>query len=290
MIYSMTGYGASSSGNGKNKINAELKALNGKFFELKIRGLDINFNLSKTIKDYLFKNLNRGSVYLHLESSKISLQDNVSLNSVKFELLNDIVEQINKKYKKSLNLNHLLRINDFISISSEHNISDEIILNVVKKSCKNLIIMRKIEGESLKKDILSRIKYIDSILLIVRKTIKKDSRMRFQKYQKKIESIVNQKSFETIRLHQEIAILAEKSDVTEEIVRLTSHLKFFKSLFRQNQPVGRKLNFTLQEILREVNTLGSKASNEATTRNVIEIKEEIEKIKEQVLNILWKIL
>ncbi len=286
MIYSMTGYGASSSGNGKNKINAELKALNGKFFELKIRGLDINFNLSKTIKDYLFKNLNRGSVYLHLESSKISLQDNVSLNSVKFELLNDIVEQINKKYKKSLNLNHLLRINDFISISSEHDISDEIILNVVKKSCKNLIKMRKIEGESLKKDILSRIKYIDSILLIVKKTIKEDNRIRFQKYQKKIESIVNQKSFETIRLHQEVAILAEKSDVTEEIVRLTSHLKFFKSLFRQNQPVGRKLSFTLQEILREVNTLGSKASNEATTRNVIEIKEEIEKIKEQVLNIL----
>ena len=286
MIYSMTGYGASSSGNGKNKINAELKALNGKFFELKIRGLDINFNLSKTIKDYLFKNLNRGSVYLHLESSKISLKDNVSLNSVKFELLNDIVEQINKKYKKSLNLNHLLRINDFISISSEHDISDEIILNVVKKSCKNLIKMRKIEGESLKKDILSRIKYIDSILLIVKKTIKEDNRIRFQKYQKKIENIVNQKSFETIRLHQEIAILAEKSDVTEEIVRLTSHLKFFKSLFRQNQPVGRKLSFTLQEILREVNTLGSKASNEATTRNVIEIKEEIEKIKEQVLNIL----
>ena len=109
----MTGYGSSTSGDGKNKINAELKALNGKFFELKIRGLDINFNLSKTIKDYLFKTLNRGSVYLYLESSKISQQDNVSLNSAKFELLNDIVEQVNKKYKKSLNLNHLLRINDF---------------------------------------------------------------------------------------------------------------------------------------------------------------------------------
>ena len=286
MIYSMTGYGASSSGIGKNKINAELKALNGKFFELKIRGLDISFNLSKTIKDYLFKTLKRGSVYLYLESSKISSQDNVSLNSAKFELLNDIVEQVNKKYKKSLNLNHLLRINDFISISPEHNISDEIILNVVKKSCKNLIRMRKIEGKSLKKDILNRIKYIDSILLIIKKTIKKDNKIRFQKYQKKIENIVNQKSFETIRLHQEIAILAEKSDVTEEIVRLSSHLKFFKSLFRQNQPVGRKLSFTLQEILREVNTLGSKASNEETTRNVIEIKEEIEKIKEQVLNIL----
>ena len=286
MIYSMTGYGASSSGIGKNKINAELKALNGKFFELKIRGLDISFNLSKTIKDYLFKTLNRGSVYLYLESSKISAQDNVSLNSAKFELLNDIVDQVNKKYKKSLNLNHLLRINDFISISPEHNISDEIILNVVKKSCKNLIRMRKIEGKSLKKDILNRIKYIDSIMLIIKKTIKKDNKIRFQKYQKKIENIVNQKSFETIRLHQEIAILAEKSDVTEEIVRLSSHLKFFKSLFRQNQPVGRKLSFTLQEILREVNTLGSKASNEETTRNVIEIKEEIEKIKEQVLNIL----
>ena len=150
MIYSMTGYGTSSSGIGKNKINAELKALNGKFFELKIRGLDINFNLSKAIKDYLFKTLNRGSVYLYLESSKISSQDNVNLNSAKFELLNDIVDQVNKKYKKSLNLNHLLRINDFISISPEHNISDEIILNVVKKSCKNLIKMRKIEGKSLK--------------------------------------------------------------------------------------------------------------------------------------------
>ena len=286
MIYSMTGYGASSSGIGKNKINAELKALNGKFFELKIRGLDISFNLSKTIKDYLFKTLNRGSVYLYLESSKISAQDNVSLNSAKFELLNDIVEKVNKKYKKSLNLNHLLRMNDFISISPEHDISDEIILNAIKKSCKNLIKMRKIEGKSLEKDILNRIKYIDSKMLIIKKTIKKDNKIRFQKYQKKIENIVNQKSFETIRLHQEIAILAEKSDVTEEIVRLSSHLKFFKSLFRQNQPVGRKLSFTLQEILREVNTLGSKASNEETTRNVIEIKEEIEKIKEQVLNIL----
>ena len=286
MIYSMTGYGTSSLGIGKNKINAELKALNGKFFELKIRGLEINFNLSKTIKDYLFKTLNRGSVYLHLESSKISSQDNVSLNSTKFELLNDIVEQVNKKYKKSLNLNHLLRINDFIFTSPEHNFSDEIIFNVVKKSCKNLIRMRKIEGKSLKKDILNRVKYIDSILLIIKKTIKKDNKIRFQKYQKKIENIVNQKSFETIRLHQEIAILAEKSDVTEEIVRLTSHLNFFKSLFRKNDPVGRKLSFTLQEILREANTLGSKSSNEETTRNVIEIKEEIEKIKEQVLNIL----
>ena len=123
MIYSMTGYGTSSSGIGKNKINAELKALNGKFFELKIRGLDINFNLSKTIKDYLFKTLNRGSVYLYLESSKISSLDNISLNSAKFELLNDIVDQVNKKYKKSLNLNHLLRINDFISISSSFSFS-----------------------------------------------------------------------------------------------------------------------------------------------------------------------
>ena len=265
MIYSMTGYGTSSSGIGKNKINAELKALNGKFFELKIRGLDINFNLSKIIKDYLFKTLNRGSIYLYLESSKISSQDNVSLNSIKFELLNDIVDQVNKKYKKSLNLNHLLRINDFISISPEHNISDEIILNVVKKSCKNLIRMRK-------KDILNRIKYIDSILLIIKKTIKKDTKIRFQKYQKKIENIVNQKSFETIRLHQEIAILAEKSDVTEEIVRLTSHINFFKSLFRQNQPVGRKLSFTLQEILREINTLGSKASNEETPEMLLKLK------------------
>ena len=92
-------------------------------------------------------------------------------------------------------MNHLLRINDFISISPEHNISDEIILNVVKKSCKNLIRMRKIEGESLKKDILNRIKYIDSILLIIKKTIKKDNKIRFQKYQNKIENIVNQKSF-----------------------------------------------------------------------------------------------
>ena len=166
-------------------------------------------------------------------------------------------------------MNHLIRINDFISISPEHNLSDEIILNVVKKSCKNLMRMRKIEGKSLKKDILNRIKYIDSILLIIKKTIKKDNKIRFQKYQNKIENIVNQKSFDTIRLHQEIAMLAEKSDVTEEIVRLTSHLNFFKSLFRQNQPVGRKLSFTLQEILREVNTLGSKASNEETTRNVI---------------------
>ena len=82
-------------------------------------------------------------------------------------------------------MNHLLRINDFISISPEHNISDEIILNVVKKSCKNLIRMRKIEGKSLKKDILNRIKYIDSIMLIIKKTIKKDNKIRFQKYQKK---------------------------------------------------------------------------------------------------------
>ena len=80
MIYSMTGYGTSSSGIGKNKINAELKALNGKFFELKIRGLDINFNLSKTIKDYLFKTLNRGSIYLYLESSKISSKDKKTEN------------------------------------------------------------------------------------------------------------------------------------------------------------------------------------------------------------------
>ena len=156
----------------------------------------------------------------------------------------------------------------------------------IKKASTNLELMRKEEGENLYSDLSDRIDYIEGNL----KRIEKDAATIPQIYKKRLMEKISfltsdAEGIDPVRISQEAAILADKSDVSEEIVRLYSHIKLFREILESDDSQGRKLNFLIQEFNREFNTIGSKAGNASLSHMVVDLKSELEKIREQVQNI-----
>jgi uncharacterized protein (TIGR00255 family) len=159
------------------------------------------------------------------------------------------------------------------------------ILPVLRQSLKNMDDMKRIEGESLTKDLQQRLKIITEQLQMIKQQFPLRLKAFFNRLQDRLRSLLEGMGTDPMRFQQEVAFLAERSDITEEIVRAESHLVQFSSLLEGNEPVGRKMDFLLQEIHREVNTVSAKANDAEISQRVVEIKSELEKIREQVQNV-----
>jgi uncharacterized protein (TIGR00255 family) len=146
--------------------------------------------------------------------------------------------------------------------------------------------MRKAEGEKLKRDFEDRLSILEKVLNQVEKELPKEFQKREKRYKSRIAELLDGSLVDENRIAQEIAMLAEKADVTEETVRLKSHFQQFKSLLSEKGSAGKRLNFLLQEISREINTIGSKSSSDLIVNHVITLKDEAEKMREQIQNIL----
>ena len=146
--------------------------------------------------------------------------------------------------------------------------------------------MRTAEGKQLFKDITNRIKVMKKDLTNIKKLSDKMPKSKLKDLREKINSLINQDSIDQSRLMQEVAYLIERADVTEEIVRANIHLDNFIQYLKYDDPVGKRLNFLIQEISREINTIGSKSPIYDVTTKIVEMKNEIEKVREQVQNIL----
>ena len=146
--------------------------------------------------------------------------------------------------------------------------------------------MRKTEGAALKDDILKRIALLKKILSTIEKQIPLEHKKRIKKLKNRISDLLKDFQVDDLRMNQEIAHLVDKADITEEVVRLKSHFLQFEKIVRGSKPAGKSLNFLLQEISREINTIGSKSFSEKVVKHVIGMKEESEKIREQIQNIL----
>ena len=146
--------------------------------------------------------------------------------------------------------------------------------------------MRKIEGVALRNDIQSRVVSLKKILSSSEEQLPLEYKKRIKKTKDRVSEILKDFQLDEARMNQEIAHIADKSDVTEEIIRLKSHFSQFEKILKKSKPAGRSLNFLLQEISREINTIGSKSFSEKIVKNIIKMKEEAEKIREQIQNIL----
>jgi uncharacterized protein (TIGR00255 family) len=161
----------------------------------------------------------------------------------------------------------------------------EIVCEALKKALIDLEISRGIEGKELAKDMLFRVdKILQDLLIVEHKSAERIPEER-EKMRQKIALLFEKDEIDELRIQQEIIFLADKLDVSEECVRLRSHIKFFHELAIEKEPIGRKLNFLLQEMNREVNTIGSKANDIEIAHIVVGMKEELERIREQVQNI-----
>lgn len=290
-MYSMTGFGKADFKNKQLSLSLEITSVNNRFLEFSFRlPKQLQF-LEPRIKELIASRLNRGKVNLvvNYEDSGFGI-DRLTVNKVLADEVISKLSDIRKKYKLGgeLEIGHLLSFPDIFKIEKISNLENKIwphLSRVVNKALDGLIAMRHKEGENLRKDIVSRLDILSKKIREVEKAGPENLAIFRDKLSKRIEVVLDSRTIDGARFEEEVAFLAERADITEECVRFNSHLKQFYSDLKHKGPVGKRLNFILQELNREANTLGSKTADARISRLSLELKEEIEKMREQVQNI-----
>jgi len=286
MIQSMTGFGRGTAGKGSSKVIALIKAVNGRFLDIKIRGIDINPADEKSIRDIISEKLTRGTIHVNLEFEGNGKTQSLSFNKDRFEAIEGILLKVQKEYGRHLDLGDIVNANDLFTYSDTESIDSNQLGKAVDKACNEVIQMRRTEGGKLKSDFESRLSKLEGILSQLEKELPEEFNKREKRFRARISELLNGTPVDENRLALEIAIIGEKADVTEETVRLKSHFQQFNSLLTIDAPTGRRLNFLIQEMGREINTIGSKSYSKKVVSHVITLKDEAEKLREQIQNIL----
>ena len=286
MIQSMTGYGRGTAGKGINKITSFIKVVNGRYLDIKIRGVEIEPSDYNNIRSILVENLVRGTVHVNIEIENKNNGESLSFNKNRFEAIEKILIDVQKKYGKHLEMSDILNSSDLFFFGDSGSLDSKLLMNSINKACDEVLLMRKTEGEKLKLDFEERLDNLTKMLSKLEKQIPDETVKRVKKYRDRVSELAQNISIDESRVVQEIAILAEKADVTEEIIRLKSHFEQFNKMISKDLPVGRQLNFLIQEISREMNTIGSKSTSNALINIIIIMKDELEKMREQAQNIL----
>jgi len=282
----MTGFGRGSAGKGTNKIDVEIRTVNSRFLETKIRGFNLEPKLELKVRNTIETSLQRGNVQVRIDLKSDYDSQKLSFNRKRFEILQDVLKKIHVDYGQRMNLSDIISTNDLLSANEPENLKPGIILKALELALNQVNEMRKKEGHQIQTDILNRMELIQTRIdelgeISGKFNVEKEVQMR-----EKISELLDGQGLDETRLIQEVAFLSERADVTEEIVRCKSHFTQFLSYITQEEPVGKRINFLIQEIGREVNTIGSKSPQPTVTNHVIEIKGELEKIREQIQNIL----
>jgi len=291
MIRSMTGFGKASERSRDGKITVEIKTVNHKFFDATLKLPNGMAYFEDRIKETLGKRIKRGKVNLNMIlDGNFSKEEKIVINKKAAKnYYNDLV-----LLKKSLGLNEEIAIRDVIGLPGvlnykaldEHNARVwPKIKNTLDLAIDHLIKDREKEGKALCVDLVDRAKKISRMLAV----IKSRAHLNIDEYRKRfadrVQDLTGGRNVDMGRLEIEVAIYAKNCDISEEITRLANHLANFNKTIAGNGEVGKKLDFIAQELHREINTIGSKASDFKISKNVIEIKGEIEKIREQAKNI-----
>ena len=288
MISSMTGFGEASKIVNEITVIVDIRSLNSRFLDLRFRLPkqieSLEEKINKKVREYCKRG--RITVSISLEKSNNKLKNKLELDEIRFEKYKNLIESINSQYNYNLQLTDLVDVRDLLVSQQTADLSDAEVLSVLDKALYNLNDMRSIEGKALAIDMNIRIKNMKKILKKIRRITEKNSSKLKNQYQKKIKSMMEGTSIDDSKIAMEAVVLAEKADVTEECVRCESHLDQITDLVSNHDVVGKRLNFLLQEVLREINTIGSKSPDLNTINNVVDLKEETEKVKEQAQNIL----
>ena len=285
MIKSMTGFGVGTISTEPDKYNFEIRSVNSRFLDIKFKGIQLDLLVEDEIRNLIKNKLHRGTIYIRIDSD-LKNKNKVIFDQEKYELLKAILRDINVKYGQSLNISDIVSANDLLKLNEPKAPNKKVIIKNVEIALKQLDGMRKIEGAKILEDIMTRINKITTTLGHFPKKVNSYKFEKHNTLKTKIEGLLSDQDLDESRLIQEVAYFSEKMDVTEEIVRCNSHFTQLLSYLDVNEPVGKRINFLLQEIGREINTIGSKSPQADLTIDVVEIKDELEKIREQIQNIL----
>lgn len=290
MVKSMTGFGRAKQQIDRLDITVEIKSVNHRYFEFSARLPRMYNFLEEKIKSFLAQSISRGKVEV-----SVLVEDNsenatvVEINREYADAYMQALKKLSKEYKikNDVKTSSLIGNNEIFKVRRQV-IEDEVIenavLSVVKEALDNFIEMRTIEGERLLNDVKNRTAFILEKVEFIEKRSPETVKLYKERIEQKIKELLEDTTIDEQRILTEVAIFADKVAVAEETVRLRSHIKQFEDLMNDNQPVGRKLDFIVQEMNRETNTIGSKAQDIEIAHTVVDIKSEIEKIREQIQN------
>ena len=291
MVRSMTGYGRFESDASGRNISVELKSVNHRYFEFYCRLPSSMGFLEEKLKSYVRSRVSRGKIDLYLSAEAREDEDctvtvNTALAKGYAKALSELAEITGADGKVSPEA--LSRFQGVLSVRKAETDEEAVwneVLPVVEKAVDKFILMRKTEGQKLYEDVFSK---TDNILRMV-EIVEQKAPETVEKYRKRLEAklaeVLEDKSVDEQRIITEAAIFADKIAVDEETVRLRSHIAQIRALLDSGEPVGRKLDFVLQESNREINTIGSKSQNTEISKVVVDVKSELEKIREQIQNI-----
>lgn len=290
MVRSMTGFGRAKKEIDSLDITVEIKSVNHRYFEFSAR-LPRSYNfLEEKLKSFLSEYISRGKVEI-----SVMIEDN-SQNATMVEIDRDYanayitaLKQLSKEFKikNDIGASSFVGNNDLFKVrrkAADDQTVQNAVLTVAKEALDNFIEMRSIEGERLLNDVKSRTAYILKKVEFIEERSPETVKLYKERIEQKIKELLNDTATDEQRILTEVAIFADKVAVAEETVRLRSHIKQFEDLLSDTKPVGRKLDFIVQEMNRETNTIGSKAQDIEIAHTVVDIKSEIEKIREQIQN------
>ncbi|MBC8204572.1 YicC family protein [bacterium] len=290
-VRSMTGFGRESAVNGDSHLVSEVKSVNNRYLELSVK-LPRSFGrFEHEAREIIAKYIDRGKIYVNITEMGVSSRlENLKLDIEFFRASHKDLQRIcdelgieeNVKLEHILNL--LLNSKDESLVSADEKL-EELARTALMKSLQRLDEMRIIEGGHLKQDLEQRLKEIEEAVNKIEELSADNARRRLEKINERIISLSRMKEIDPYRMELEAVFLADKVDITEEIVRLRSHIIKFRDLLYEGSPCGRKLNFLIQEINRELNTAASKSDLFEISHFVVDMKEELEKIREQVQNV-----
>jgi uncharacterized protein (TIGR00255 family) len=287
----MTGFGRNEKKTKLGLISVEVSSVNNRFLEFSIRMPRTLYSLETSVRQLVGERVNRGkfSILINMEPTDDAAAKypiNAAAAKAYYRQLERIRTQL--KIGHEVTLNDLVVLPDLASPEKDDLSSEEawkLIEPVVDRALSELIAMRKKEGAALARDMRKRLKSMADHIKEIEKVAPRHVREYRDKLRARVDELLDAPRRDTLRLEEEVAYLAERTDITEECIRLKSHIKQYRETLGRDEPNGKRLNFILQEMNREVNTIGSKSADLDISATVITLKEEVEKLREQVQNV-----
>lgn len=290
MIQSMTGFGKGEAEAGNCTASAEVRSVNSRYLEINVKLPQVLASHEMDIREMVRERVGRGKVSVMVSTTYGGGEDDITVDAESVEQVLRLLKSLKKSAKISspIKLEHILLFKDlFKSVPEEVPDGDEwkSVEVATQAALDQLIRARSNEGLSLRNDLSERVKRLDTTLGRIESLATSRAEDEKSKLRQKVNDVISGKEIDPARLELEIVLLADKLDITEEVVRFRTHNQFFRDLLDEEGSNGRRLNFLLQEMNREANTMGSKAFDAGLSHLVVEIKEELEKIREQVQNL-----
>ncbi|WP_337400238.1 YicC/YloC family endoribonuclease [Congzhengia sp.] len=291
MIKSMTGYGRCEHIDENRKIVIDIRSVNHRYCDITVKVPRAYGYLEEKIKEFMSGEISRGKVEIFVYIENYTNDDKViTLDHVLSENYYNVLKELKETYnlKNEIGLSDLSRFSDIFITRQQEEDKDkvwELVSSCLKAAVEDFVAMRLREGERLRENLAARAEAIQGLIAEIETRTPQIVAEYSQKLKDRMTELLGNFQIDESRLLTEVGIMADRVCIDEELVRLKSHFTELEKILALSEPVGRKLDFLVQEINRETNTIGSKANDFGIAKNVVEIKSEIEKLREQIQNI-----